>query len=329
MVGDKKFSIIAILKILQEKSDVDHPLTYDKIVELLQLEYGLSLERRAVSRNIQILNDFGYDIEVGRKGAFIHTREFDDPELKLLIDNILSNKYITQKHTKQLIDKLMHQTSLELKKHTKYVCASDEWSKTTNEEVFLNVELIDEAIANKKQIEFDYNAYNTMHQLVPRHKDKKSIVSPYRMVVKNQRYYLMSKNMERGTLTYYKIDKITNMKILDKCADDINTLPSFTHGVNNMVLSDALPYMFSDKPENIQIELKTPETADAICDWFGHRVKFMTGKDNRIIACVKSSPLAMKYWALQYVDVAKIISPSHLVNDVKRELQLGLDYYNL
>ena len=328
MQGDKKIAIIAILKILEDKTDANHPITYEKIGNLLLDDYNITMERRAIARNIGFLRDYGYDIEVGHNGTYINSREFDDSELKLLIDNVVSNKYITAAQSKDLAEKLMAQASQQLRKHTKYVTSMNDWNKTTNQEVFLNIEIIDEAIAEKKQIEFDYNEYNTDHQLVPRHAERKSVVSPYRRVVKNQRYYLMCKNMYHGSLTYYKIDKMTNMKKLDVYADDINTLPSFTHGVNNSILSDALPYMFSDKPENIQLELNGPYAADVVWDWFGSKVKFTKGKDDKTIACLKSSKLAMKYWALQFYDVVKVISPIDLVEDIKKALSDAVNMYN-
>ena len=329
MTCDKKFSIIAILKILEDKTDPNHPLTYDKIGELLESDYNIKLERRAIARNVKVLMDNEYDIEVGHDGTYIVSKEFDDSELKLLIDNILSNKFITKTHTDSLIKKLMKQASQSLKRHISYVEQSEKWSKTTNSDVFLNVELIDEAIAKNKQIQFDYMEYDQNRKLVPKHPEYKSVVSPYRMLVKNQRYYLMCQNTSKHRLSYYKIDKIQNIEILDANSDDINDLPSFSHGVNNEVLSDSLPYVFSDPPQIVKIECKDDHFIDTIYDWFGTKVRVYRGENGKLIAEVKSSLNAMKYWALQYIDAARVVAPIELVQTVKNELKQGLAYYEM
>ncbi len=328
MPNEKKLSIIAILKLLQEKSSQLHPLSYDKIVDLLKHDYDFDFEKRAVARNVKYLIDFGYDIVITSRGAYMNQGDYAEGEIKYLVDSVLSNKYIPRQFSSELINKLLNQTTKELKEHTKYVNAIDDWNKTPNNEVFLNIELIDEAIANKKQISFDYNAFNTRYELVPKHPDRRSVVSPYRMIVKNQRYYLMSKNTERGNLSYYKIDKITNMRILKADAEDINTLPSFFHGVDDEVLSDALPYMFSDIPTKITVELKDKSMIDVMYDWFGKKVNFIERADGRVVATCKSSPLAMKYWALQYMDEARIMSPASLVMDIKNELNKAIENYS-
>ena len=328
MTCSKKHSILAILKILEDKTDSEHHITYDKISEILASDYGIKFERRAIARNIKTLIEIGYEIEIEHDGSYIVSKEFDDAELKLLIDNVLSNKFITSGLTKKLIGKLKDQSSQSLRRHLSYVEKMEDWSKTPNPAVLLNVGVIDEAIARNKQIRFDYLVYDESKKLVVKHPEYKSTCSPYRMVVKNQRYYLMSQNSFWHGLTYYKIDKMRNIEILDDDCDDINTLPSFTHGVNNQVLSDALPYMFSDPPKTIKIELKKDEFIDTVIDWFGTKVKLYRGENGKYIAELKSSPKAMKYWALQYVDETKVLTPPELVLDIKEELQKGLDYYN-
>ncbi len=329
MTCSKKHSILAILKILQDKTDIDHHITYDKISELLESDYGIKFERRAVARNIKTLIEFGYDIEIEHDGSYIVSKEFEDDELKLLIDNVLSNKFITAGFTKKIIGKLKDQSSQSLRRHISYVEKMDDWSKTPNPAVLINIGEIDKAIASNKQISFDYLVYDETKKLVLKHPEYKCVCSPYRMVVKNQRYYLMSQNSHRHALTYYKIDKIRNIEILDVNSDDINDLPSFTHGVNNQVLSDALPYMFSDAPKTIRIELKKDEFIDTVIDWFGTKVKLSRGTNGKYVVELKSSPLAMKYWALQYVDEAKVLTPPELVQDVKEELKKGLAYYDM
>lgn len=94
----KKLALIRIWQILKEYSDCDHPLTQDDIARHLESDYGVVIERKAISRNISLLKEAGAEIESVRAGSYLERRDFEDSELKLLIDGVLCSKYITAKH---------------------------------------------------------------------------------------------------------------------------------------------------------------------------------------------------------------------------------------
>ena len=103
----KKLALIRVLQILKKYSDYDHRLLQEDIAEKLEHDYGIVLERKAISRNVKLLQEVGYAIESDRRtGTYIEEREFEDSELRMLIDGVLSSKYITAKHSKDLIEKL-------------------------------------------------------------------------------------------------------------------------------------------------------------------------------------------------------------------------------
>ena len=152
----KKLALLRVLQILEKHSDYAHPIKHDKIVELLEKEYGLIIERKAIGRNISLLNEAGYDIETTKKGSFLATRTFEDSELKLLIDGVLSSKHATSKQSKELIDKLCTMSNKYFKKRVKNIYSVGDWNKTENVAVFYNIEIIDEAIDLEKQIKFTF-----------------------------------------------------------------------------------------------------------------------------------------------------------------------------
>ena len=84
----KKLAIIRILQILKTHSDYDHPLLQEDIADKLEAEYGIVLERKAISRNISLLREAGYAIEHIRAGFYLEERELEDAELRLLIDGV-------------------------------------------------------------------------------------------------------------------------------------------------------------------------------------------------------------------------------------------------
>ena len=102
----KKLALIRIMQILERESDVDHPLKQEDIARILQRDYGIELERKAVGRNLALLEEAGFDIANDRRGSYLCERMFDDNELRLLIDSILASKHISAKDSKSLIDRL-------------------------------------------------------------------------------------------------------------------------------------------------------------------------------------------------------------------------------
>ena len=187
----KKLALLRIWQILLKHSDYDHPLTQEEIIKYLENDYGIEMERKAVGKNIADLRDAGIDIGSRRAGSYIDSREFEDSELKLLIDGVLQSKHITARHSKDLIEKLCGLSNKYFRSHVKNVYSVNDWSKTDNYDLFYNVELIDEAIDRARRITFDYNKYRANKTLK---KTSTQTVSPYQLILHNQRYYLMCYN---------------------------------------------------------------------------------------------------------------------------------------
>ena len=211
----KKLAILRIWQILLKHSDYDHPLTQEEIIKYLESDYGIEMERKAVGKNIADLRDAGIDIGSRRAGSYIDSREFEDSELKLLIDGVLQSKHITARHSKDLIEKLCGLSNKYFRSHVKNVYSVNDWSKTENQALFYNIDVIDEAIATGKQVQYDYNKYGVDAKL---HKSSFQRVSPYQLILHNQRYYLMGYSDYWGNMTFHRLDRISNMRIYDKPA---------------------------------------------------------------------------------------------------------------
>ncbi len=296
----KKLALIRILQILQKHSDYDHPLTQDDITSFLENDYGIIIERKAVSRNISLLKEAGFEIESTRTGCYLKCREFENSELKLLIDGVLSSRYIPAKHSRDLIDKLCGLTNKYFRAHVKNIHSVNEWSKTDNQALFYNIEMIDIAIEEGKQIAFDYNKYGIDKKL---HRTSTQTVSPYQLILHNQRYYLMSLNERWKHIGYYRIDRITNMTVSEEKLTPLTSVEGYENGINYGELATSLPYMFTDKPEQIVFTAEE-HIVDQIVDWFGSNAKIEKDGDH-ILVTVKASPSAMKFWAMQYLNYVR------------------------
>lgn len=265
----KKLALIRIWQILKEYSDCDHPLTQDDIARHLESDYGVVIERKAISRNISLLKEAGAEIESVRAGSYLERRDFEDSELKLLIDGVLCSKYITAKHSKDLIDRLCGLSNKYFRSHVKNIHSVNDWYKTDNQALFYNIELIDTAIEEEKQIHYDYNKYGVDKKL---HKSSHQYVSPYLMILHNQHYYLMAYSEYWGNMAFHRLDRITNMNISDKKATPIRNVSGYENGINYKELSSAMPYMFTDRPEHIDF-IADIGIIDQVIDWFGSDIR--------------------------------------------------------
>lgn len=319
----KKLALIRILQILQKYSDCGHPLKQEKIADLLDEEYDLIIERKAISRNISLLKEAGFDIESTRFGSYLNERDFTDAELRILIDGVLSSKHITAKYSKDLINKLCSLSNKYFRSHVKHIYSVGEWDKTENQSLFYNIEIVDEAIEKKKQICFDYNKYGADKKL---HKTQTHEVSPYQLILHNQRYYLMCKSDSWKHLGFYRMDRITNMKITDKKLTDISATKGYENGIDYKELSTALPYMYTDKPQAVEF-ITNEETIDQVIDWFGKDIRINKIGENEFKISVKVSLMAMEHWAVQYSNYVTVISPASLVEKVKNRLVLAAEKY--
>jgi predicted DNA-binding transcriptional regulator YafY len=320
----KKLALIRIWQILKEYSDFDHPLTQEEIAGRLEKDYGIVIERKAIGRNLSLLKEAGFDIESRRAGSYLGSREFEDSELHMLIDGILSSRHITAKHSKDLIERLCGLSNRYFRAHVKNIHSVNDWSKTDNQALFYNIELIDTAIEEGRQIHYIYNKYGVDKKL---HKSSQQYVSPYLMILHNQHYYLMAYSDYWGNIVFHRLDRITDMTVTDSAAKPLRSVPGFETGINYRELSSAMPYMYTDRPERVEF-IADVSVIDQIIDWFGREVEFTkTDDETKVRVSLKASPNAMKHWAMQYIDFVEITSPAALRERIRKALAEGLGKY--
>lgn len=318
----KKLALLRILQILERYSDIDHPLKQEDISKRLLNDYGIDIERKAIGRNLSLLKEAGVDIESTRNGSYLLERTFEDSELRLLIDSVLSSKHITVKHSKELIEKLCSMSNKYFKNHVKNVYSVNDWSKSENVALFYNIDVVDEAIEKSRQIIFDYNKYGADKVL---HKSATHKVSPYQLILHNQRYYLMALNEKWKNIGYYRVDHITNIELTDIPLTPIRSVKGYENGIDYKTFSSSLPYMFTDKIEKI-VFLAEDCIIDQVVDWFGYDSKIeKVGEKFKVF--VRVSPNAMEYWAMQYLNAVEVLEPLDLRERLKKNLEVAIEKY--
>lgn len=173
-LGSKKMLTMGILQILKDHTDYDHRLTQQEIIDLLDREHGMVCDRKSIKSNIISLIEWGYEIE-NDKGWYLAERDFEEVELRMLIDSVLYAKGIPAHQAMILIEKLKGLGSKHFEDKMNHTYSVKELYHTGNKQAFTNIEIIEEAICKNRQIEFVYNTYGTDKKMHPRR--EKSMLS--------------------------------------------------------------------------------------------------------------------------------------------------------
>ena len=202
----QKEKLLYLQKIMLEKTDENHALTLNEIKELLG-GYGILTERKSLYNDLQVLETFGMDICRTRDTTvryFVGNRDFEIPELKLLVDAIQSSKFITHSKSLKLIKKLERLVSENDGKQLQREVYVTHRVKTLNEQIYYNVDELYSAISDNRQISFRYMKWAVDFSgrqkivKVERHEEKIYTVSPFALCWDDENYYLVAYDSEAG-----------------------------------------------------------------------------------------------------------------------------------
>ena len=335
-IPPKKMVVINILDILKKYSDMDHRLTQAQIMDILKKEYYMDVDRRTVKRNLMNLVDFDFGIDYteilkkNEKGEDVPictdwyiTRDFDDSELRLLIDSVLFSKHIPRTQCRKLIEKLKGLSNIYFDKKVGHICGLPEYSPE-NKELFYTIDILDEAISKGKKVSFVYNAYGADKKLHPK-REREYIINPYQMVATNGRYYLICNYDKYDTLSNYRIDRITGIKILDEKRKPVKELQE---GEINLPkhMAEHL-YMFAG--ESIRAKFKAKNyIIDQVIDWFGTEPRMTEINDEECIIEVNVNKEAFFCWAMQYGLHVEVLEPIDMRNRIADAAKQLSEKYN-
>lgn len=346
----KKIIIVYILQILQKYSDAEHPMSQQQIAEKLSYDYGLEVDRSTVKRNLEELMDDNISIQckevtryhTNRKtGERVETtiytdlyyvHDFTEPELLMLIDGMLFSRSVPYKQRRQLIDKLGSLSSVHFNRRLERVrCLSPDAPQ--NPELFHVIDVLDEAIIRKKQVEITYNQYGTDLKLHPGTNEdgtvKRQILNPYQMVASEGRYYLICNNDHYDTAANYRIDRMTDIVLLENSkVKPMSKVRELEKGLN---LSD---YVFQNlnmfSGEIVDTEFIIPRKfISLVIDYFGKHVSFHEQDDGTVCCRMKVSMPAMKMWAVEHANIVKVVSPEPLVEEIREEIRKANELYGI
>ena len=208
--ANQKSKLLVLYRLLMERTDEENPLSTAQIIDYLE-QNGIGAERKSIYDDMETLKLMGVDVQ-SRKGRgagwFIGERDFELPELKLLMDAVQSSRFITQRKSDALIRKLEKLASVPQARQLQRQVYVSGRIKTMNESIYYNVDKLHMAIAGQKVITFKYFDYNMKKEKVFRQEGRRYTVTPFGLLWDNENYYLAAFDHNKSQLRHYRVDKM-------------------------------------------------------------------------------------------------------------------------
>ena len=212
---NQKLKLLCLCRLLWERTDEDHPMTVPELIQGLE-EWDIKAERKSIYDDMEALRVFGLDVQ-NRKGKdpgwFLGERPFQLAELKLLVDAVQSSRFISQRKSGDLIEKLESLASRHQAHQLQRQVYVDRRAKTMNESVYYTIDKLHSAIANHRSVSFKYFEYNVQKERVFRREGKRYDVSPAGLIWDNENYYLAGYDHRHREMRHYRVDKMAELAV--------------------------------------------------------------------------------------------------------------------
>lgn len=320
---NQKMKLLYLMKILLERTDTDNILTMQEIIIALA-DYDIQAERKSLYTDMELLRQFGLSIESRKSktvGYYIDARDFELPELKLLVDAVQSSRFITAKKSEELIKKLSSLASIHQSKQLKRQVYVADRPKTVNESIYYNIDAIHTAINDQKKISFRYFDYDISKSRVYRKKGTPYCQTPVALCWSDDNYYFICYSFKYDAFTHYRVDRMCDVTVCEEDAD------KFDRKRFNIAEHAKQTFgMFSG--EIVRAILRFDQSlVNVILDRFGKDITLYR-KDScfEISVDVSTSPVFLG-WIFQFGSKAKIISPDTLQQAMKSMVEENREIY--
>ena len=323
---NQKLKLLYLVKFLMQHSDEEHPVSTAQIIEELK-KNDISAERKSIYDDIETLCNFGVDIVQvkGRNGGYyIGERDFELPELKLLVDSVQSSKFITQDKTYKLIKKIESLASVydgQLLQRQVYVSNR---VKSMNESIYYTVDAISDAITQNRKIRYQYFEYTVTKERRFRHDGKFYEVSPFALIWDDENYYMLAWDSDAGKMKHYRVDKMFKVSITDNEREGIKEFEK----VDMSAYTKSVFGMFGGNEQKVKLRFAN-HLVGAVLDRFGRDIIVIKDGDEHFTVSV-NVVVSQQFlaWVFGFGDDVEIISPEDVRNEMKKQAEIIANKYN-
>lgn len=317
MENKSKVRMICLYQILVKTSDAEHTLSTAQLIHTLQDQYGIDVTRNTITNDLKVMCESGIGIAVRHSTQNRYYYEghlFDTAELKILMDAVASSKFITEKRSRELTQKLLSLTNIHTAERLRRHLSPSTRAKSDNELGYYIVDAVNQAIIDKRRISFQYMDYDANKKPVLRRNGVHYIVSPYDIVWDGDYYYVIGFDEEKQAIRHYRLDRIKKQpEILnEKASPRVNYEPSSYRA--------ALFRMFgADHVTDVTLQCEA-NAMKGIIDAFGKNVHTAALDEDHFVADVRVGVSPMFYrWVFGFSGRIKILGPES-VRDAYREM---------
>lgn len=324
---NQKQKLLYIAKYLMEQTDENHAVSTPQLIEYLSTQ-GIKAERKSIYSDIETLNDFGMDIirsEEHRGGYMLASRQFELAEVKLLIDLVQSSKFITEKKSRELIGKLETLVSKYDAKAMQRQVQVIGRSKTMNETIYYNVDMVHTAISQNVKIRFHYFEWDVNKKTKLRKEGSFYEVSPWKLTWDDENYYLMAFDEIAGVIKHYRVDKMLDVSLME----EVRSGKEVFEAIDMAAYSKKTFGMFAGEEKTVRL-LCDNSMIGVIVDEFGTEVAIRKEDEEHIMARMDVAVSPQFFgWLAGLGDRVEIIAPADVREEYKAYLTKIISCYNI
>ena len=322
--GDIRLRVLYMYQILLKYTDAEHPLTTNQIRDLMEKKYGITMHRTTVPGDIEVLKAAGFDI-VGHRYRqnkyYLESRQFELPELKILIDAVESSRFITERKSRRLVEKLVALTNERNAGQLKRNLYTPGRVRSANEKGYYIVDAINTAINEGRRISFFYTDYDGRKKQILRNDGNAYTVSPFTLIWNGDFYYLVGYDHAKESVRTYRVDRI--LKQPEILAEDALPVPDdfdvtrYTREVFRMYANQ--------EPEEVTLICRN-EVMKGIIDQFGMDVKVRKADKEHFRTKVRVCVSPTFYgWVFTWGGDVKIEGPENVLAGYREMLGKALE----
>ena len=323
---NQKLKMLYLVQLFSRETDDTHKLTMPEIISKLAAD-GVNADRKTLYQDFEELRRFGFDIISEKDGRnfyyYLGSRDFELPELKLLVDSVQSSKFITDKKSGQLIKKLESLVSRYegSQLHRQVIIAGR--VKTMNESIYYNVDKIHAAIGADRQIRFKYFDWNLKKEMEPRYGGRWYQLSPWALMWDDEKYYLVAYDSKHETIIHYRVDKMTQIGILDEKREGHEAFSKF----NIAHYTNTLFGMYAGDETKVTIEAEN-RLVSVFIDRFGKDIIIAPVDEGHFRTTVTVAVSNQFFgWIMAIDGDVKIVAPDSVVRQMKDLIERMAERY--
>ena len=316
---NQKAKLLYLRQYLEEKTDEEHPASTAELIEYLASQ-GIAAERKAIYDDMDTLSLFGVDVMRVRRGNasgwYIGQRDFQLPELRLLVDSVQSSRFIPRRKSMELIEKIEKLASVHQAKGLRRQVWVKNRIKSMNESIYYLVDELHAAIDADMSIRFHYFRFDPQRKRQLRHGGAWYQVSPYALLWDSENYYLVAYDSDAGIIKHFRVDKIMDLQRTGKPRDGREVFA----GVDMSAYANAHFGMFSGGTEQVRLEFDN-SLAGAVIDRFGESVILVPGEEGRFTVTVPTAVTPPFFaWLCTFGDQVRVLAPESAVDAMRQHI---------